>query len=585
MIDTGNSYKDRVSRLIGWGHWFLVANIVLAIAMSIRYIFANNVDDSAISIIYLVLTLIGHFGLLGIVTYIVILFPLTFVFPSSKAMRAIGAFVATGAIIALLIDGSVYQNYKIHLNLMVFDLEGFNLGNSIGWSSIGLFLLALLTVELTLANLIWKRLAVIRQWNVGNAIARVFFIAFFASHLIHIWADATLYQPVLSYDRTFPLSHGSTARSFLNKYGINVDMRQQRKQSNSPTTISYPQQALQCTANSPSSLLIINLATANQQFVTSEIMPYLSSFAARSIVAKQHISTSLVPKLAKFNLETGLPAQYSYVFNASNSSRLLQQQARAYGFEREFISSKYKTDAMTPNQSIASLDKATTDKLVDFLNDSSNDPINSAFYADITLFSSQELDSPTGFKPVIALDQQRNLSAPERILAQQYLRSLSYIDSLINNILSQVDLTTTTVVITANRGMDLTSLYNSSNQYSKVNLHVPLIISLPNTASQIITKLTSHYDVLPTLLKHNFGCTNPSSDYSVGNDLLSTVTNEFIYLGAPDDFAIYQPQKIAEINRYGDFRFYNEHYQRLDNAYLPFQAFIDLMAKQQRFAR
>ncbi|NRA55360.1 MAG: DUF3413 domain-containing protein [Gammaproteobacteria bacterium] len=580
MIDTGNTYKDRVSRLIGWGHWFLVANIVLAIAMSTRYIFAKNVDDTFISIVYLIFTLAGHFALLGIVSYIVILFPLTFLFPSSKAMRAIGAVVATGAIVALLIDGSVYQNYQIHLNLLVFDLDGFNLDSSIGWSSIALFLLALLTVELTLANLIWKRLAVIRQWNIGNKVASVFFVAFFISHLIHIWADATLYQPVLSYDRTFPLSHGSTARSLLNKYGFNVTLRQERELSNSPTTITYPLHPLQCRANAANNLLIINLATANQQLLTPQVMPYLTDFAAKSIVATQHISTSLNPRLAKFNLDTGLPAQYSHIFNANQMPRLLNQQARAYGFKREFIS-----DTNTSiNQAVAQHDQTVTTNLVNFLNDSSSDALSASFYANITLFSSQEFDSPAGFMPKVTLEQQ-SLSAPERILARQYLRSLSYIDQLVKSIVTQVDLTTTTVVITANRGMDLTSLYNSSNQYSKVNLHVPLIISLPNTASGTINKLTSHYDVLPTLLKHSFGCTNPASDYSVGNDLLSTQTNDLIYIGVPDDFAIYQSQKIAEISRHGDFKFYNESYQRLNGVYLPFQAFIDLMAKQQRFSR
>ena len=149
MLDAGNSYKDRVSRLISWGHWFLVANIILAMAMSVRYIFAKDIDDTFISVVYLALTLVGHLGLLGIVSYIIVLFPLTFVFPSSKAMRAIGAVAATTAIIALLIDGSVYQNYQLHLNLLVFDLSGFSLDKSIGWGTISLFLLAMLTVELT----------------------------------------------------------------------------------------------------------------------------------------------------------------------------------------------------------------------------------------------------------------------------------------------------------------------------------------------------------------------------------------------------------------------------------------------------
>lgn len=580
MIDAGNSYKDRVSRLISWGHWFLVANIFLAMAMSVRYIFAKDVDDTLISVVYLALTLVGHLGLLGIVSYIIVLFPLTFVFPSSKAMRAIGAFVATSAIIALLIDGSVYQNYQLHLNLLVFDLSGFNLDTSIGWGTIGLFLFALLSVELTLANIIWKRLAIIRRWNIGNRIATVFIAAFIASHLIHIWADATLYQPVLSYDRVFPLSHGSTARNLLKKYGFMHDdiKRKELKIGNNPRHITYPLRPLQCTVQSTNNLLFITIATANNDFVTTEIMPGLTRFAASSIVANQHISTSLDPKLARFNITTGLPAQYNSAFNKNNYQQPLQQRAASHSLRRQ----TFATDAVDfSQQGAAVLDQYNTTSLISFLETATD----TGYYADITLYSSQELDSPNGFMPSVALKNEQLLSAPERVLARQYLRSLGYVDQLIAKIIARVDLSNTTVVVTANRGMDLTALYNSSNQYSKVNLHVPLIISLPNTAKTVINKLTSHYDVLPTLLQHHFGCTNPPQDYSVGNDLLSTLSNDLIYIGAHNEFAIYQQQQIAEIDRHGNFKFYDSQYRRIDNGHLPFQAIIDLMAKQRRFSK
>lgn len=580
MIDAGNSYKDRVSRLISWGHWFLLANILLAMVMSVRYVFARDVDDTLISTIYLVLTLVGHLGLLGIVSYIVVLFPLTFLFPSSAAMRAIGAVVATIAIIALLIDGSVYQNYQLHLNLLVFDLSGFSLKNSIGWGTISLFLLALLTVEATLANLIWKRLAIIRQWNIGNTVATSFFVAFIASHLIHIWADATLYQPVLGYDRVFPLSHGSTARGLLTKYGVNVDDAQRKEHNigHNPKDINYPLEPLQCRAESADNVLIITLATANHDFVTPEIMPTLAQFAKDKVSANQHISTSLDPQLAKFNIQTGLPAQYQNAFINQNLQYPLNVSAQAYNLApHKFGDQSYDFD----RQSAAELDRDNSLKLIELLQASST----AGFFADITLYSSQELDAPAGFLPAIALAEIGEMSAPERVLARQYLRSLGYLDQLISQILSNVDLSDTTVVITANRGMDLTALYNSSNQFSKVNLQVPFIISLPNTPEVTITKLTSHYDILPTLLQHHFRCTNDSRDYSVGSDILSSQTNDLIYIGAHDDFAIYQSQQIAQINRNGDFKFFNPQYHPIDNGYLPFQKIIDLMAKQRRFSK
>ena len=38
MVDSANSYSDRVSRLVGWGHWFAFFNIIAAMLIGTRYI-------------------------------------------------------------------------------------------------------------------------------------------------------------------------------------------------------------------------------------------------------------------------------------------------------------------------------------------------------------------------------------------------------------------------------------------------------------------------------------------------------------------------------------------------------------------
>ena len=38
MVDSGNSYGERVSRLVGWGHWFAFFNIVASMLIGTRYI-------------------------------------------------------------------------------------------------------------------------------------------------------------------------------------------------------------------------------------------------------------------------------------------------------------------------------------------------------------------------------------------------------------------------------------------------------------------------------------------------------------------------------------------------------------------
>lgn len=576
MVDNSNSYKDRVSRLISWGHWFMLANIMLALVMALRYIFAVDSEPTITAVVYVITTWIGHFGLLGILVYIIILFPLTFVFPSSKVMRALGAIVATMAIVTLLIDGSVFGNYQLHLNLLAFDLEGFNLNKSIGWSSIGLFLLALLLVELTIANLIWKRLATIRAWDVGNKITLFFGGAFVLSHLLHVWADATVYRPVLTYDRIFPLSHQSTARSLIKKYGWISDAHQDKLElSAAPQTITYPLNPLQCNVPSTQNLLFVSIARINREHISPDHMPNLARFAEQNIHAKNHISTSLVPRDIEFTLATGLPANYQSVFERTKRSSPLISMTNNSARKRFSTSQSLRDSA---NYNAASQDQENVNSLLEWI--TANE--DKAYIADITLYASQALSVPENFNPSITLPLSQQKPA-DKLLAKQYLKAIKYTDQLLEQIIKQVDLANTTVVITGNRGNDLNSIYQQSESYSAANLQVPLVIAMPNKSAQQITKNTSHYDVLPTLLRHHFQCGNPESDTSIGFDILSTQSGDLFYIGASENFALYSEKGIAEIDRQGNFRFFTPEYKRDDDGKLSFQQLIELMADINRF--
>ncbi|MDP2561717.1 DUF3413 domain-containing protein [Psychrobium sp. 1_MG-2023] len=574
MVDNSNSYKDRVSRLISWGHWFMLANIVIAMLMAIRYIFSVDAQPSLLSTLYVISTWIGHFGLLGIITYIIILFPLTFLLPDSRILRGLGAFLATVIIVALLIDGSIFQNYQLHLNLLVFDLNGFNLNNTIGWSSIALFLLALLMVELTIANLIWKRLAIIRNWDVGNRITLTFAGAFLLSHLLHIWADATVYRPILAYDRMFPFSHQSTARSFIKKYGlIDAEHETQLQLSNNPKTINYPLNALQCQKPKAENTLFITIASANSGLVNEQVMPNLFKLSAQGINAQQHITSSLVAHEAQFSLRTGIPAKYKSSFDSrklmSPVDSLLYQETAKRVFSGDYDFNEVAA---------ASVDQQNVDSAIEWIKEHST----TGFHGDITLFASQELSVPNDFTvPIMPLSQP--MSAAERILAKEYIASLFYTDSLIGNLIDHVDLSNTTVVITAERGNDLNSIYQRSALFSKVNLHVPLVMLIPGVSPQEIHKQSSHYDVLPTVLRHHFNCGNPASDISVGYDLVSTQVNELFYVGNSQHFALYNQGNITEIDRQGQYKFYDQFYQRQADGDLSFQALIDVMKNINRF--
>ncbi len=85
MVDSGNTYGERVSRLVSWGgHWFSFFNIVAAMLIGTRYIAQSPWPETLLGQAYLVLSWLGHFSFLVFALYLLILFPLTFVIPPSK---------------------------------------------------------------------------------------------------------------------------------------------------------------------------------------------------------------------------------------------------------------------------------------------------------------------------------------------------------------------------------------------------------------------------------------------------------------------------------------------------------------------
>ena len=598
MVDAGNSYKDKVSRLISWGHWFVFANILLAMLTAGRYIVANGLPDTLLGGFYLLANWGGHFAFLAMVLYIVVLFPLTFALPFSRPMRAIGAIIATLAILLLLIDSSIYKNYHLHINLLIFDLDGFKLGDSIGWPTVGVFLLALLAVELTLANLIWKRLHKFRETNLGGNISTVFISAFLISHLIHIWADATVYQPIVKMDRMFPLSYPSTARSFMTRHGwIDSEEHQQKLRENVPSRpLNYPLAPLQCTNDSNNDVLLILVDSINAELVNRDTMPNLSNLADNGVTYSQHLSSNYYADSALFSLFTGLPAGYKQAFADSNTPAAIVRIARQQGYAIEaFGSERYPELAYLFGQtasdqapatagSAAEQDIATTNAWLAWQQHRDDTPAISR----VSYRASDRFSTPDDFHRYIKYPPQGELSEKERVLYRQYLQSLRFVDEQIGRLLNNIDLQKTTVIVTAARGMETGALISGSENFSPANVRVPMIVALPGQPSARVAQRSSHYDLVPTLMTEHFGCRNDTADYSIGHNLFADAQqadtpSPLLFIGEANRFALYQDEQISVIDRHGNYNFYDLDYRKKRDGKLSFQSLITLMHEQQRF--
>ena len=198
MVDSGNTYRDKVSRLVSWGHWFSFFNIIAAMLLGTRYIvYSSWADYSLLGQTYQLLTWIGHFGFLVFAVYILIIFPASFLITHEKLMRLFAVLVATVGMTALILDIYTYEALHLHLNPLVWEMLQSGEKSEINsrWQYLFIAVPVIFLLELMISEWVWRKLRVLSRKKLGVPITFVFAASFIASHLVHIWADAFYILP------------------------------------------------------------------------------------------------------------------------------------------------------------------------------------------------------------------------------------------------------------------------------------------------------------------------------------------------------------------------------------------------------
>jgi hypothetical protein len=276
--------RDKIARLISWGHWFTFFNILIVLAIGTLYIEATESPGSALGVLYMLVNWLGHFAFLPFIVFIILIFPFCLLIPFTRILRGIATLVASFGLIALVADALFYRQYGYHLNTyslsqLATDAETVFAGASfVILLGMLLIFVVLLIFELGLANIAWKRLDKLQQKHWGNAFSAVFVLCFLASHSIHIWADAVFYTPITKQDDMFPLSYPTTAKTLMSKHGLLVEQRLEATENlirqGTAVKLAYPTRALQCARvpDAPNTLVIAvnQLDTATVTVLQSE---------------------------------------------------------------------------------------------------------------------------------------------------------------------------------------------------------------------------------------------------------------------------------------------------------------------------
>ncbi|MFM5817749.1 DUF3413 domain-containing protein [Aeromonas sanarellii] len=613
MVETGNPYRDNVSRLITWGHWFSFFNIILAMLIATRYLGSISWPSTTLGVTYLIISWIGHFSFLSFVTYLLTIFPLSFILPREKPLRFISTIIATLALVLLLIDTQVFQLFKFHLNGQVWQLLLDQAQTEEGsiWSIIFVAVPTIFLLQLLLSAYVWRKINKRKRRQYGNQVGLALLVCFILTHLVNSWADATLYQPITMQRANFPLSYPMTARSFLAKHGW-LDLEQYEKkaedQGSAEHRLLYPLRPL--SVNAPGdhkNLLVVVVDSLRADMLNNINMPNLQRYADQHISFRNHMSGGNDEAMGMFSLFYGLPGHYYGDIRTDKRppvlfDEMLRQDYQFGLFGALEDAKQYQQSLLAGLRKQVFVSRQTDDRLLidDWQQWLHNRTADRPWFSLVYLSSPGDYQVPASikgpFQPELTRFNPATAYRPENLqkLENRYKNAVFYTDQLLEQMLSQLQQQglgeQTIVVVTSNHGQEFNETQSNSwgygSNYSPYQVQVPMVLAWPGTESQMQEQASSHLDLVPTLMKGMLGVRNPPRDYSTGRSLFDASPRNWLLAGDQNDFAIYQGNTITQFNKQGDFELLDrDTYRPIKHGTPDMGTLIQVMNELNRFYR
>jgi len=446
------------------------------------------------------------------------------------------------------------------------------------WQLMFISVPAIFLVEMLYATWSWQKLRSLNRRSFGKPVAMVLITAFFASHLMYIWADANFYRPITMQRANLPLSYPMTARRFLEKHGLLDAQEYQRRlvQQGNPEalTVAYPLSDISFRdAGTRQNLLLITLDGVNQAS-SSKTLPALSQFAQENVNFTQHYSAGDDADSGLFGLFYGISPTYmdgvlaarmpSTLINALSSQGYQFGLFASDGFRSPLLRQALLADYSLP-AAAAQSNAQTTAQWQNWL--SKQKPEGAPWFSWIAWNGLDRADD----KGVVS--------------SRRYKQTAASVDQQIQSVLATLRdkglLDKTVVVITAQHGVVLD---NEEHAGDRAALQVPLVVHWPNTPAQSVQKLTDHQDIMTTLMQRLLHVSTSPADYSQGEDLFAA-ERRHNWVASMDDkrLVITTPDTTLVLDNNGSYKAYNSRGEPLKDHKPELALLLQVLTEEKRF--
>ena len=568
-------YREETSQKISWGHWFAFFNILWAVFIGARYAFIIDWPDTLFGKIYFFISLLGHFSFIVFAFYLLVIFPLSFIVKNHRTFRGLTVILATIGNTLLLVDSEVFLRFNLHLSSLVWNLlvnpENGELSRN--WQIFFVPMPLILLVQMLFSRWSWQKLRSLERQKWLKAVGVFFVCTFSATHLIYAWADAYLYRPITMQRSNFPLSYPMTARSFLEKHGFldKAEYAQRLAQEGrlDALAIDYPKNPLVFAEQQENTnILLITLSGLRHDVIDAEKMPNLAQFAENSTQFINHYSSGN-------NNNTGLVGLF-YGLNGSYTDSLLSNKTPSVLVER-LTQQQYTQGVFFSQKMDAGIFRRAIYPKTKLVAENGNQDAIRSFTR--WLDTAKMQNKP--FWGYLSLNIEPNLTQ------DKYEQQLADLDASLGQLLPELDLPNTLVIITAEHGYTFKKLSEKeeTNYFSRDEVQVPMIVHWNGLAVGKVSKLTSHVDLLPAVMKHIFKVKNPIADYAQGRDLFDlTSSADWVLVSNYRWNVIVQPDGTQyHIDNRGNYEKYDRTYQKMSSERPPLGLFLEAFSQERSF--
>lgn len=588
-------------KLIQWEILFSLINTLLIIIISQRYTSSMELPASGLGWFYFINLTFGHFTFLIFFLVGIVLLPLAYLFPYRKFIIPFNIVVMSSIITLLTIDTFVFDQYRFHISPFFIQMMLDAGGQIIGFSTLmwlillSSFLLIILT-EFFIASLVWKYQIRIRQILKPRLSIGIMITMYFMSHIIHIVADAQYDRSVTRLTQYYPLLNAATAKSFMIKQGwAKTATPAESAKINNNGMLNYPLSEVSYNNNNkPLNLLFIVLDSWRFDAMSAAITPNIYQMSHKSLNFTNHYSGANDTRSGIFSMFYGLPGNYWHAFESNQLGPVLidtllenKYQTGIFAsaplinpeFDRTVFTQIPDLQTSVTGNTAYKRDEKIVEKWLklteQYISQDQHQPLFGFLFFDSIHAYQYPDDYPRNFTPALDAINYFTLSNNTDTLPIKnlYKNTTHYVDSLVGKVFADLKqkklLKNTVIIITGDHGQEINdnklNYWGHNSNFTKYQTKVPLIVHWPGKAANTIDQLTSHYDLVPTLMKNLLHVSTDPKTYSIGRDLFSTDLKplDAVIMTNYSMISVFDiNQNIMMVkNRTGSVDYYDQHYR------------------------